>query len=296
METPIYKSKKLFQEPATPFTAFKNGDFIIKDREESQSLDHFKETEKMKKRGTISTLIDISNPDLWLCEVTDYFKTNLLPVYIANPFPNGMFIHMMDWDLHREHKVHSSQACVEIFKIQNEFRMNFYRFDPRGTIGPENSVEKLTLESSYYIKSDGSIREKYMRDYKDKDIRKCLRKINAVFLGKLQAFFEFLLTCNTLKSHLTPTDIPLEKEELQSKSFKYRGDIHKILYIKETPRIIEAGRSLKSTGQLPKRYHQVRGHMCKNHITGHTWFRKGHPRGNKKIGEVHKVYKIKDSI
>ncbi len=292
MKIPNYTSENLFRFPHTPFTAYKDGNLDMRLRKKIKPQDEFKEIEKMKERGKISTLIDISDPNLWLCEVPDYFNVNLLPLQIANPFPNGMFIYIMDWNKDRENIVNPDTSCVEIYIVQNEVRMDFYRFSPGGTRDAPTGVGKLSLESSYYVNPNGKVKEKFLLDFHRKDVREGLRAVNAIFLGKLESFLEFLLTCRTLKTHLTSEDIPLEQEELQSRPFEYRGDIHKILYIKETPRILEAAKSLKSTGYLPKRYHKVRGHMCKSKVTGNVWFRKGHSRGNKDIGEVHKIYKM----
>jgi len=108
--------------------------------------------------------------------------------------------------------------------------------------------------------------------------------------SKALAFFKHLLTCQTLEKVLTPEDIPLEGEELISSNIMFKGDIFKVLKIKETERIREARNSLRTTGRLPNRYHSVRGHMCKSKF-GKLFFRKGYHRGNKAIGKCTKLIK-----
>ena len=288
----IFTDRSSDRHVPNPFIGFSEGDFCAKGKR-GYFTDAGKK-QQMIDRSKTTEFIDISDPALFMDGTfTPTFDFNIL--FETNPFPNGMFIYLSEDSYGIETK-HIMGTCAEIRMINNEFRIDHYSFhqSPIDQIGSKS----LELHHTFYAKPDGKFIHKY-NSYTDtkwgpveskedeKELQQDTLDLAIAYNNKIHKFILFILVCRALEKNLASELLPIEGNEII-----YRGDIQKILYIKETPRIREVAESLRTVGYIPHRYHSVRGHKCTSSTTGKTWFRKGHHRGNKEIGEVEKIYKV----
>jgi hypothetical protein len=171
---------------AKPFLAYQHGRYCVFNKKMGGFHTDPRLCIKMIRRAKKIEFIDISDKNLFVDEMVSNHVLNFKSLLDPKVYPNGLFILLLNLNKD-ELIVNSPLTCLEIFRVQDELRLGLFHFYD---IQESFNRRYLTLEASYSVNLDGSLKEKFLFSAKDE------KKSRGLFDSYLRKFLAFHKTTN----------------------------------------------------------------------------------------------------
>ena len=157
-------------EILNPFLAYGKGEYCVFNEKMGGYHTNERLMKKMLARAEQAEYVDISDPYLYVKGTLDV-DLNFKSLIKTNPFPNGLFMALMNFRKLNQPATNSPVTCLEFFQVQDELRIGLFHF--YDNLKSHNRRD-LTLEADYSILEDGSLKEKYIFSPTEKEYTRLL--------------------------------------------------------------------------------------------------------------------------